>query len=131
MENQIFSLPIAILYGVRLFPIFDMCLKLLSVVRKEHIITPLLYKYLCSSFSSFVLSKILFPSITDLSKAPYINPISHASLLPQNVSKGFTQRIVFSLFENFSNFCTLIHPLFSKLTPKHLVLYSVKYITVF
>ena len=71
---------------------------------------------LCLSFSSLNLSKIVFPSNTDLSKAPDINVISQTSLLPKFVLKSITQNILFSSLEMSPNFCTLTNPLFSKLT---------------
>ena len=90
-----FSSPIAILYGVRLFPIIEMFLYILSLVRNEHLISAPIHTYLCLPFVSPILSKIVFPSYIDLSKAPHIVVISHTSLLPKYVLKGITQNTFF------------------------------------
>ena len=80
-----FSSPIAILYGVILIPIFEIYSNILSLVRKEHIISPPKYKYLCLPHSSPILSNLAFESITNLSKALDINVLSHISLLPKKI----------------------------------------------
>ena len=91
VRKLIFSSPIAILYGFRILPIFDMYLYILSSVRKEHTISPPVYKYLFLSFSSLILSKSVFPSNTGLLKAPEYAVIIQDLLLSKNISKGFTQ----------------------------------------
>ena len=67
---------------------------------------------MCLSISSLILSKIVFPSNTGLSKAPDIAVNKQDSLLPKKIFKGFTQNIVFLSSDIYSNFCTLIHPKF-------------------
>ena len=83
-----------------------MYLYILSLVRIEHTITPPLHKYLCLTFSSLILSKNVFPSKTELSEAAENAVIIQDSLLPKDISKSFTQYIVFLSSELSSNFCT-------------------------
>ena len=71
-----------------------------------------IYIYLCLSFSSPISSEIVFPSKTDLSKAPDIIVISHTPLFPKNTCISLSCNILFSSFDISSTFCTFLHPLF-------------------
>ena len=75
-----------------------------------------MYIHLCLLFSLLVSSQVVFPSYFDLSKDPDAIVISHASLVPKNVFKGFMYNRLFPSSDITSPICTLTQPFISKVT---------------